>query len=165
MKPVECTSAQTVPTSATTNCKNYSRNVWRFWLEELAEKWPIILKDCSMLGDIYNAQNIPALLIWAYTLHASLKIYVSNQKWTLSKSTCSQVHVSHWRSDDMFSCTRAKCIILELGPWVDTKETVHFGLKLQRSNREMSSNNTWTWTLTGSSSIINREPQSFQLEV
>ena len=62
MKPVECT---TVPTSATTNCRNYSRNVW---LEELAEKWLIILKNCSMLGDTYNAQKILAIFIWAYLL-------------------------------------------------------------------------------------------------
>ena len=49
---VECT---TVSTSAPTNCKNFSKNAW---LEELAEKWPIIFKDCSMLGDTYNAQKM-----------------------------------------------------------------------------------------------------------
>ena len=51
-----------VLTSATTNCKNYSRNVWRFWLEELAEKWPIILKYCSMLGDTYNTQKNASII-------------------------------------------------------------------------------------------------------
>jgi len=53
-------------TSSTTNCKNYSRNVSRFWLEELAEKWPIILKNSSMLGDtIMLKKKMPALFIWA----------------------------------------------------------------------------------------------------
>ena len=34
-------------------------------LERLAEKWPIILKNWSMLRDTYNAQKMPALFIWA----------------------------------------------------------------------------------------------------
>ena len=68
MKAVECTS---VLTSVTTSCKNYSRNVWRFWLEELAEKWPIILKNCSMLGDTYNAQK-NASIIYLGPAHTSL---------------------------------------------------------------------------------------------
>ncbi len=55
------------PTSVTTNCKNYSRNVWRFWLEELAEKWPIILKNCSMLGATYNAQKNASIIYLSLT--------------------------------------------------------------------------------------------------
>ena len=31
--------------------------VWRFWLEARAERWLIIFKNCSMLGDTYNAKK------------------------------------------------------------------------------------------------------------
>ena len=63
-KPVECTSAQTLPTLVPlqTARNNYSRNVWRFWVEGFAEKWPIILKNCSMLGDTYNAQKNASII-------------------------------------------------------------------------------------------------------
>ena len=50
MKPVD-TSAQTVPLQTLAEI-----------LEELAEKWPIILKNCSMLGDTYNAQKNASII-------------------------------------------------------------------------------------------------------
>ena len=86
MKPVECTS---VLTSATTNCKNYSRNVWRFWREELAEKWPIILKSCSMLGDTYNAQkNASIIYLGLVTTTLSLNINLLMGRFIDKQPTC-----------------------------------------------------------------------------
>ncbi len=36
--------------------------MYGFWLEELAEKWPIILKNCSMLGATYNAKKNASII-------------------------------------------------------------------------------------------------------
>ena len=55
-------------TSAITNSKNSSRNVG---LEELAEKWPKILRNCSVLRDTCNAliKNASNIYLGLVTTH------------------------------------------------------------------------------------------------
>ena len=73
----------------------YRRNVWRFWLDELAEMWSILLKNCSMLDDIYNAQKNASIIYLGLTItHFSTSVWGSMNTSILTPLTLCNSHTS-----------------------------------------------------------------------
>ena len=125
MKPVECTSAQTVHTSVTTNCKNYSRNVWRFWLrrvgwkvahnsQKLLNAWRLKYLNWSQIIVLRSQTQIRSgnekVMVWCFFILLSGKVV------TLCASFCtltlSQHELSNSDSNIIRTNMKARCTLV-----------------------------------------------------